>query len=105
MNIAPPGWAKDAIPTVRGWVSPKGELLKSQKIAQEDVDAYLNTSDFVVESEPAPQMLNEAPANHQGLEDYSKSELEALGRQHNIELNTRKSKASMAKELEEHLLS
>jgi len=105
MAIAPPAWAKDAIPTVRGWVSPKGELLKSQKISQAEVDAWGNGNDFVVESapEPAPQQLNEAPANQKGLEDYSRSELQELGNQHGIELKG--SKATMVQDLEEHLLS
>ena len=29
--IVQPSWAKDAVPTPRGWASPKGELLKLSK--------------------------------------------------------------------------
>ena len=40
--IQAPNYAKDAIPTLKGWVSPKGELLVSRKLSQEDIDEYLN---------------------------------------------------------------
>lgn len=40
MAITPPNFAKNAIPTVKGWVSPKGELLKAQKISQSDIDEW-----------------------------------------------------------------
>jgi hypothetical protein len=41
---------KNAIPTPRGWVSPKGELLKSQRITQEQIDEW----NGVVAPEPKP---------------------------------------------------
>ena len=41
---------KNAIPTLKGWVSPKGELLKVQKITQEQIDEW---NGITVES-PAP---------------------------------------------------
>jgi hypothetical protein len=41
---------KNAIPTPRGWVSPKGELLKSQRITQEQIDEW----NGVVAPEPEP---------------------------------------------------
>jgi hypothetical protein len=31
---------KGAIPTLKGWVSPKGELLKAQKMTQEQIDEW-----------------------------------------------------------------
>lgn len=31
---------KNAVPTPRGWVSSKGELLKSQRITQEQIDEW-----------------------------------------------------------------
>lgn len=109
MSLTPPAWAKDAVPTVRGWVSPKGELLKSQKISPQDVATWQNMNNFTVEStpepEPAPEVLTEAPPSQKGLEDYSKNELIALGEQHGIQLSSFKSKKALAKELEEHLLS
>ena len=39
--ISPPSWAKNAIPTLNGWKDPRtNELLKSQNLTQEEVDAY-----------------------------------------------------------------
>lgn len=35
-----PYWLKNAVATTRGWVSKKGELLKSKKMTQEEVDKY-----------------------------------------------------------------
>jgi len=43
---------KGAIPTLRGWINPQtGELLKSQRITQEQLDEY-NGVQMIVE--PAP---------------------------------------------------
>lgn len=41
---------KNALPTKRGWVSPKGELLKSQKITQAQIDEWYG------KEEPAPKI-------------------------------------------------
>jgi hypothetical protein len=41
---------KNAIPTLKGWVSPKGELLKSQRITQKQIDEWYG------KKEPAPVM-------------------------------------------------
>jgi len=41
---------KNAIPTLKGWVSPKGELLKSQRITQAQIDEWYG------KEEPAPVM-------------------------------------------------
>lgn len=38
--IKAPNWCKDAEPTVKGWVSPKGELLKAQKFTHKQVSEW-----------------------------------------------------------------
>ena len=39
MAIKPPSWAKNAIPTTRGWQDPRtNELLKSAKLSQSVFD-------------------------------------------------------------------
>lgn len=35
---------KNATPTLKGWVSPKGELLKAQKITQAEIDEWNGVS-------------------------------------------------------------
>ncbi len=51
---------KGAIPTSRGWINPKtGELLKSQRITQEQLDAYNGVQ---VLAEPViPEPVEEDP--------------------------------------------
>ena len=40
-KLTPPNWAKDAVPTTRGWTTADGkELLISRRHTQEDVDAF-----------------------------------------------------------------
>ena len=44
--INPPSWAKNAVPTLTGWRDPRSnELLKSQAIAQEDIDSYMGVTE------------------------------------------------------------
>ena len=105
----PPNYQKDAIPTTRGWTHPRtGELLVSIKLTEEAINEYLGIK-------PEPMMLKESPTNFEEakvelmtednlpseLEDMTKLELEAIGREHGIELDRRKNKADLIKELKE----
>ena len=105
--MQPPNYQKDAIPTTRGWTHPRtGELLISRPMSQSAIDEYLGVS-------PEPQMLKESPTNFEeakvelmtedNLESMTKVELEALGREHGIELDRRKNKADLIMELKEVL--
>ena len=71
------GYLDNAIATTRGWVSPAGELLKSQRMTQAQVDAHNGVSiPEEVEMKPEPaQQLNEAPAS-KSIDDMNKLELE-----------------------------
>ena len=112
MTMKPPSWAKNAIPTPNGWRDPRtNELLKSQNISQEAIDAYMGVTETApsrpvkpakeeVET-PKPMQLNEAPANNKSLEDMTKLELEAHGRTMGVELDRRKNKEALIEELEE----
>ncbi len=123
MAIKPPNWKKDAVPSLRGWRHPRtGELLKAKGLTQAEVSEYLGAGTAHVEdpmehthpdgtshshegghmthTHDEPEMLMEAPASG-GLSNMSKRELEALGRQHDIELDRRKSKSVLIEELEE----
>ena len=96
MAITPPNYQRDAVPTTRGWTHPRtGELLVSRPMKQHEIDEYRGVS---VE-EPA-EMLTEAPSQG-SLDDMNKKELEALGRQHGIELDRRKRKDDLIEELNE----
>ena len=88
--LTPPSFKKDAVPTKNGWRHPKtGELLVSKSISQEEIDEYMGVS------KPEPK-----PKTH---EQMSKTELEAKGREHGIELDRRKSHEDLVEELEDHI--
>ena len=48
-----PAWAKNAILTEKGWVSPKGELLVARKLSDRQLTEYWNAQKNDV-STPAP---------------------------------------------------
>ena len=100
MAISPPNFKKDAIPTPQGWRDPRtNELLVSRPISQTEIDEYLN-----VETKTEVKVLKESPTTAEeaeaelmddevDLESMTKVELEALGREHGIELDRRKNKS------------
>ena len=107
MAISPPNFKKDAIPTPQGWRDPRtNELLVSRPISQTQIDEYLNveTKTEVKVLKESPTTAEEAEAELMGdddLESMTKIELEALGREHGIELDRRKNKADLIEELKE----
>lgn len=114
MAISPPNFQKDAIPTPQGWRHPRtNELLVSRKITADDINEY-----FGVASISPVQVLTEAPTNleeatnelidslpsdveppvdddDEELESKTKLELEAIGREHGIELDLREKKSTL----------
>lgn len=97
-----PNWCKNAIMTPRGWEDPNtGELLVSGKFTQEDIDAFYGVEPVVeqVEIPETVQTLTEAPIGEKSLNDMTKVELEALGRQHGVELDRRKKKSTLVEKM------
>jgi hypothetical protein len=86
---------KNATPTLRGWVSPKGELLKSQRITQAQIDEWHGMA--MAPAKPAKPVKPTVQADP--LEAKSKVELEAMAREHGVELDRRKSKKKLAESL------
>lgn len=126
MAISPPNFQKDAIPTPRGWTHPKtGELLVSRSIDPNDIIEYMGGQSpapapkpkpapapiiepiiEIVEQEPEQVMLTEADPEEVEVEvdqdawnDMTKRELEALGREHGIELDRRERKTTLIERL------
>lgn len=107
---------KGAHPTRRGWVNPKtGELLKSQKISEEDIAAFFGV---VVEEptpapEPAPMVQATTKCEDCNCGDecncdpcvckMTKVQLEEHGRTLGIELDRRKTKESMLQDLNDFM--
>jgi len=102
MTIKAPAWCSNAIPTARGWEDPDtGELYASGGFTQEQIDEFFGITPVVEQVEvPAEvQTLTEAPVGDKSLEDMSKIELEALGRQHGVELDRRKKKSTLVEKM------
>ena len=122
--ISPPGYKKDAIPTLRGWRHPRtNELLKCQSLTQEQIDEYLGITsepkvlkevpevdpmmhthdDGLTHSHPGGDESHEHHDESSDLHNMSKRELENLGREHGIELDRRKNKQDLIEELSAHM--
>ena len=98
---------KGAEPTLRGWINPKtGELLKSQRITQDQIDEWhgvivsvhkvMVDTDDVVSDNNNDGVIDE-------IESMTKTQIEEFGREHGIELDRRKNKTSMIEDLKAHL--
>lgn len=106
-KVKAPAWCENAVPTRNGWEDPHtGELFISTNHTQEQIDEFHGVVVPAPAPEPVeelteyefeeePQVLNEAPENHKSLDSMTKLELEALGRQHGVELDRRELKATL----------
>ena len=107
MAITPPNFQKDAVPTPQGWRHPRtNELLVSRKISSEDINEYYGIKPEVTMLKESPTTFEEAKdelITEDDLESKTKLELEAIGREHGIELDRRKNKADLIEELKEVL--
>ena len=126
MTISPPNYQKDAVPTPRGWTHPRtGELLKAQKLSEQQIGEYLGETITSAPPEPIeitinPVSLTESPTTEEefidevmteldedeywtedDLDGMNKEELEEVGREYGIELDRRKTKSVLVKELKE----
>ena len=112
MAIKPPAWCAHAVPDKnKGWVDPKsGELYKSSRFTQAEVDAFHgNVAPVVQEAtqEDVQDMITEGKIQSammdMELQDMSKVELEELGRENGVELDRRKSKKSLVQTMKKVL--
>lgn len=102
MTIKAPAWCENAIPTARGWEDPDtGELYASGGFTQEQIDEFFGVKQVaeIIEAPADVQTLTEAPVGEKSLEEMSKIELEALGRQHGVELDRRKKKSTLVEKM------
>lgn len=83
MAIKAPGWCHTAVPTTRGWVDPNtGELLKSGKFTQAQVDEWHGIPDIAIEATPEPEFLTEEGDD----EEYDYYDLGAMTKPELVEL-------------------
>tara|TARA_R110000868_G_scaffold164550_1_gene397229 strand:+ start:1759 stop:2043 length:285 start_codon:yes stop_codon:yes gene_type:complete len=83
-----PSWLKHSIATKRGYETKSGELLKSSRLTQEQIDIW-----NVVEEEEAPVVVEEAPSIN--LKSKSKSELITIAESLGLEVNPKDKKADI----------
>ena len=99
MAIKAPGWCAQAVPTSKGWEDPdSGELFVSRKFAQADIDAFHGkVAKPAPAPKPAPVVEEEVVVEEPSLdlESMTKVELEAVGREHGVELDRRERKSSL----------
>lgn len=96
MTIKAPAWCSNAIPTARGWEDPvTGEVYQSARFTQEQLDAFNGVQQINEVPVPQAQVLTEAPVGNKSLDEMTKLELEALGRQNGIELDRREKKSTL----------
>ena len=109
--LKPPHYAKDAIPTTRGWVR-KGELIVSRRHTQSQIDQYMNKIEQKksktkveekVETPMQPQVLVEAPTTTEDyqFEHMTKSELTDYAQENGIEVDSRMRKTELVEFLKE----
>ena len=112
--IKPPSYKKNAVPSPRGWRHPRtGELLKKQKLTQEQIDEYLGLGTV---SAPEPEVVeieeeleytfgdttfSDVTVEDLEYEEMTKKELEEVGREHGIELDRREKKSSLIDQLKD----
>ena len=88
------GWLKDGIATPRGIVTAHGEMLKRRKMSEAQINEWNGFEKKTVAPKPAP-VIEEPAAEEINLESMTKDQLEALGREHGIELDKREKKADL----------
>jgi hypothetical protein len=99
MAIKPPSWCSRAVPTTRGWKHwATSEILLNKSFTQEQIDEF-----YGVTTKAEPEVVavpEEAPSE---LDAMSKRELEALGREHGVELDRRSSKKVLVDQMKDIL--
>ena len=121
--IKAPKWCSDAVPVAaKGWVSPKGELMVSSRFTQAQVDEWYGTTETFVAADDKATVEGKWDAaemdmasfaavskdamsydhtDEEDLEAMTKLELELLGREHGVELDRRKTKATLVEQMKD----
>lgn len=119
MAIRPPAWCAGAVPEKnKGWVDPNsGEVLVSSRFTQAQIDEFYGIPSIeevqvvheevtalepVVEDEWQAEDLNQDGSIDE-LESMTKKELELLGREHGVELDRRKTRATLVGQMRDLL--
>jgi hypothetical protein len=112
MAIKPPSWCSKAVPTPRGWKHwATSEILLNKQFTEDQINEFYAERDGVASDEKdlhdmiqrgkieAEVIRFEAEQAANDLESMSKRELEALGREHGVELDRRASKRTLVEQM------
>lgn len=113
MAITPPAFQKDAVPSLKGWHHPKtGELLKSQRISQGEIDEFNGVSvcptcdengNCTCDDVIVVDSTNDIPDDIEGM---TKRELEEYAREYlDVELDRRKGRKTLLNQVAELIKS
>ena len=80
-----PSWLKGSVATHRGYETKAGELLKSIRLTQEQINEW-NEVDTVVVEEPVEEIY---------LKSKTKAELISIAERHGLEVNPKDTKADI----------
>lgn len=92
---------KGAHPTPRGWVNAKGELLKSQRITQAQIDEWGGVEVAPSTPQPVAEVVEVAAPVHYDWAALTKANMIEAAAEIGIELDPKKTKAVLVAELEE----
>ena len=86
----------NCVPTLRGWMREDGRIMMRWDFTQEEIDEWnaAQGGQMLTEADPAPEPQLET-LQEDDLQNMNKLELEALGREHGIELDRRKGKSTL----------
>ncbi|MBT6472520.1 MAG: hypothetical protein HOK52_14815 [Candidatus Marinimicrobia bacterium] len=87
-----PSWLKGSVATHRGYETKAGELLKSIRLTQEQINEW-NEVDTVVVEEPV--VVVKEPVEEIYLKSKTKAELISIAERHGLEVNPKDTKADI----------
>lgn len=120
MAIKPPSWCSRAVPTPRGWKHwATSEILLNKAFTQEQIDGFWaekngtaapmeDLTDLITEGKIQAEMIRmerEEASEDVDLESMSKRQLEALGREHGVELDRRQTKNTLIEQMKDMIPS
>lgn len=120
MTIKPPAWCSKAVPVANGWKHwATSEILLNKRFTQEQIDGFWaekegaqgshvateeDVQDMIIEGKIQAEMIRwekEEASKAVDLESMSKRQLEALGREHGVELDRRQTKNTLVAQMKD----
>ena len=122
MTIKPPAWCSKAVPVANGWKHwATSEILLNKRFTQEQIDGFWaekngtaapleDLTDLITEGKIQAEMIRwenlinsgqEEASKAVDLESMSKRQLEALGREHGVELDRRQTKNTLVAQMKD----